>query len=211
MSQKDIVVDQLSKSFGARLAVDNISFSIEHGTIHGILGPNGAGKTTTMRMLAGLTQPSSGKISIMGQGQESEVQFKNLVGLLPEEPPLYLDMTVTAFLLWVAKLHNLKKDQAQYQLDLMLKNLDLKHVSTRLIGNLSKGYKQRVAMASTLIFDPKIIILDEPTVGLDPNLVIDIRSFIKSLKNTKTVLFSSHILSEVEAICDGVPLCTKDA
>lgn len=202
---KILVVDGVTKEFPGRTAVSQVSFEVKKGSIHGFLGPNGAGKSTTMRMIAGLMTPTEGKIVLMGEELTTESHaLKNKLGLLPENPPLYFDMKVEDYLVFVARLHGVR--DVKGNVDKIITTLSLGEVRKRLIGNLSKGYKQRVGLAQALVHDPPFLILDEPTNGLDPEAVVELRDFIKSLALYKTVLFSSHILSEVEQVCDHITI-----
>jgi ABC-2 type transport system ATP-binding protein len=202
---KMLVVDSVTKEYPGRFAVKEASFEVIKGSIHGFLGPNGAGKSTTMKMIAGLLRPTSGKITLMGETVDPEkLSLKNNIGLLPENPPLYLDMPVEKYLLLVARLHRVQKPKERAEK--MMADLSLLDVRKRLIGNLSKGYKQRVGLAQALIYDAPFLILDEPTNGLDPQTVVELRDFIKNLALTKTILFSSHVLPEVEQICDHITI-----
>jgi ABC-2 type transport system ATP-binding protein len=200
-----LVVDELTREYPGRLAVEKASFTVKKGSIHGFLGPNGAGKSTTMRMIAGLLPATSGKITLFGEEMHPENRaLKNKVGLLPENPPLYPDQTVQDYLTFVGDLHRVS--ELRSKLDHVLEELSLTDVRTRLIGNLSKGYKQRVGLAQAIIYDAPFLILDEPTNGLDPQTVVELREFIRKLSQQKTILFSSHILSEVEQICDDITI-----
>ncbi len=202
---KILVVDQVTKEFPGRTAVSGVSFSVNKGSIHGFLGPNGAGKSTTLRMIAGLLVPTSGTISLLGAPVVADkLNHRNLIGLLPETPPLYPDMRVEAYLRFVAKLHRVSN--VSESVDKVLEALTLTGVRHRLIGNLSKGYRQRVGLAQALVFDPPFLILDEPTNGLDPQTVVELREFIKKLSAQKTILFSSHVLPEVEQLCDQITI-----
>lgn len=202
---KILVVDKVTKEYPGRTAVSDVSFSVKQGSIHGFLGPNGAGKSTTMRMIAGLLPVSSGSIRLMGhEVNPSSFNLKNQVGLLPENPPLYVDMTVEKYLSLVAKLHEVKDIKGN--VEKVLKDLSLTEVRSRLIGNLSKGYKQRVGLAQALVYDAPFLILDEPTNGLDPQSVVELREFIKGLAGKKTILFSSHVLPEVEQLCEEITI-----
>lgn len=202
---KILVVDRVTKEYPGRTAVSNISFEVKKGSIHGFLGPNGAGKSTTMKMIAGLMPASSGSITLMGETVSPEkLHLKNLVGLLPENPPLYLDMSVENYLKLVAKLH--RSPRVNEQVDKVMNDLFLTEVRKRLIGNLSKGFRQRVGLAQAIVFDAPFLILDEPTNGLDPQSVVELREFIKRLSAEKTILFSSHVLPEVEQICDQITI-----
>ena len=185
--------------------MNDVSFEVGRGSIHGFLGPNGAGKSTTMRMIAGLLPATAGTITLFGETMTPDHrELKNRVGLLPESPPLYLDQTVEDYLTFVAKLHGVKtiKDSVTRVID----ELSLGEVRSRLIGNLSKGFKQRVGLAQAIVYDAPFLILDEPTSGLDPQAVVELREFIRKLAQDKTILFSSHTLSEVEQICDHITI-----
>jgi ABC-2 type transport system ATP-binding protein len=198
-------VDRLSREYPGRRVVDEVSFEVHQGSIHGFLGPNGAGKSTTMRMIAGLLTATSGKVKIFGEEMNTDRQdLKVRIGLLPENPPLYLDQTVADYLHFVAKLHRLKNQKEK--VNEVLESLSLTEVRKRMIGNLSKGYKQRVGLAQAIIYDAPFLMLDEPTNGLDPQSVVELREFIRALAKNKTILFSSHILSEVEQICDHITI-----
>jgi ABC-2 type transport system ATP-binding protein len=200
-----LVVDDVTKEYPGRVAVSGASFQVKRGSIHGFLGPNGAGKSTTMRMIAGLLPVTAGKIIFMGEELTTERHdLKRQLGLLPENPPLYFDMTVEKYLQFVAKLH--KVNDVKAQVDKVLEDLSLKDVRKRIIGNLSKGYKQRTGLAQALVYDAPFLILDEPTNGLDPEAVVELRDLIKGLAGQKTILFSSHVLSEVEQICDHITI-----
>lgn len=200
-----IEVKNLTKKYGDNLAVDNLSFTIEKGKIYGFLGPNGAGKSTTMNIITGCLAPTSGDVKIDGNDIfENPVKAKRLIGYLPEIPPLYTDMTPLEYLRFVADAKGVAKNVAAVQLEAVMQKTGLLNVANKLIRNLSKGYRQRVGIAQAMIGDPEIIILDEPTVGLDPKQIIEIRDLIKSLCETHTVILSSHILSEIQAVCDYV-------
>ena len=202
---KILLIDRVTKEYPGRMAVSQISFEVEKGSIHGFLGPNGAGKSTTMRMIAGLMPPTSGQITLFGEELHPEKKaLKNKIALLPENPPLFLDMSVEKYLSFVAHLHLVKN--AKMNVEKVMEGLSLTDVRSRLIGNLSKGYKQRVGLAQALVYDAPFLMLDEPTNGLDPQSVVELRDFIKKLAKEKTILFSSHILSEVEQICDHITI-----
>ena len=205
-----IQVKNLTKLYGTHLAVDDISFKVKKGRIYGFLGPNGAGKSTTMNMITGYIAPTIGTITINGHdlGKET-LEAKKCIGYLPENPPLYQDMYVKEYLEFVAKLKKTDKAKRSAEIDEIMKKTGLNDVSGRLIKNLSKGYKQRVGIAQALLGNPEIVILDEPTVGLDPEQIIEIRTLIKSLKKNHTVILSSHILSEISAVCDEVLMIAK--
>lgn len=206
-ADKAIVIEGLTKDYPGRRAVDSLSFSVNKGTIHGFLGPNGAGKSTTLRMIAGLLSATEGKILINGIIQTPENnELKNKLGLLPEHAPLYPELSVKDYLSFVLRLHqNFKKTE----LDRLIHDLQLSEVSNRLIGHLSRGYRQRVGLAQAMIYDPEIIIMDEPTTGLDPHSVAQWREWIKQLTPQKTIIFSSHVLSEVEHLCDDITVINK--
>jgi len=202
---KILVVDSVTKEYPGRIAVRDVSFEVKRGSIHGFLGPNGAGKSTTMKMIAGLVPATAGKITLFGEELSTEnYGLKNQIGILPENPPLFLDMSVEAYLKFVARLHRVANVKAN--VESVLEGLSLKEVRSRMIGNLSKGFKQRVGLAGALVYDAPFIMLDEPTNGLDPQSVVELRDFIKRLAGEKTILFSSHILSEVEQICDHLTI-----
>lgn len=202
---KILVVDRVTKEYPGRTAVSEVSFDVTKGSIHGFLGPNGAGKSTTMKMIAGLMPVSSGEITLMGEKVSPEkLHLKNQIGLLPENAPLYLDMPVQNYLKFVAKLHKAKN--INDQVEKVMSELSLLDVRKRLIGNLSKGYRQRVGLAQAIVYDAPFLILDEPTNGLDPQSVVELREFIKRLAKEKTILFSSHILPEVEQLCDKITI-----
>jgi ABC-2 type transport system ATP-binding protein len=202
---KILVVDGVTREYPGRFAVQNCSFNVTKGSIHGFLGPNGAGKSTTMRMIAGLLPTTAGEIHLFGERMTPDnIKLKNRLGLLPENPPLYLDMKVRDYLEFVAKIHRVPDLQDKVQN--VIKELSLDSVEGRLIGNLSKGYRQRVGLAQAIVYDAPFLILDEPTNGLDPQTVVELREFIKKLSQEKTILFSSHILSEVEQLCDHITI-----
>jgi len=203
-----ITVTQLSKHYGPQKAVDNISFSIQKGEIVGFLGPNGAGKSTTMKMITGYLPADSGTIEVCGlPAGENAVAAKQKIGYLPEANPLYLDMYVKEYLHFIAGVHHIQHPAARVKE--VIDIVGLTPESHKKITQLSKGYKQRVGLAAALVHDPEVLILDEPTSGLDPNQIIEIRNVIKSLATQKTILFSSHIMQEVEAICDRVIIIHK--
>lgn len=204
-----IEVQSLSKRYGKNLAVNNISFTVNDGEILGFLGPNGAGKTTTMNILTGYLSSSSGSAKINGiDVLEDPIKAKKEIGYLPEHPPLYLDMTVKEYLDFIYDLKkcDIKRDEHIAEICRLVK---IDHVYNRLIKNLSKGYRQRVGLAQALVGNPKVLILDEPTVGLDPKQIIEIRTLIKSLGKNHTVILSSHILPEVSAVCDRIIVINK--
>lgn len=200
-----IRVQNLTKKYGDRLALDQVSFSVSAGEVVGFLGPNGAGKTTTMRILTGCLAPSSGTAEIDGKDVfEYPVQTKEKLGYLPETPPLYGDMYVEDYLKYVGRIKRCPVRQLKGQVDSCMRKTGLNQVRSRLIQNLSKGYRQRVGIAQALMNNPDVLILDEPTVGLDPAQVVEIRGLINDLKHHHTVILSTHILSEVEASCERV-------
>lgn len=200
-----IEVKDLVKRYGDHLAVDHISFTVEDGKIYGFLGPNGAGKSTTMNIMTGYLGATSGSVSICGHDiLEEPEEAKRCIGYLPELPPLYPDMTVLEYLTFVAELKKVPKGDRLTQIDDAMELAHVDQVSHRLIKNLSKGYRQRVGLAQALLGFPEILILDEPTVGLDPTQIIEIRDLIKKLAVNHTVILSSHILSEVQAVCDHI-------
>lgn len=199
-----IEVKNLTKRYGSNIALDNISFSVEEGNILGFLGPNGAGKTTTMNIITGYLSASDGVVTVGGYNTlDNPNEVKKMIGYLPELPPLYMDMTVKEYLsfMYDLKKTTLPKDK---HLDEICRLTKIENVYNRLIANLSKGYKQRVGIAQALIGNPPVLILDEPTVGLDPKQIIEIRNLIKSLGRNHTVILSSHILPEVQAVCERV-------
>ena len=200
-----IQVTHLTKMYGERPAVQDISFSVEKGEIVGFLGPNGAGKTTTMKMLTGFMPSSSGTASIAGFDIFKEpMGVKRNLGYLPETPPVYLEMTVGKYVEFAAQLHEVPKAQLKSAVSNAIEKTALGDVRNRIIGNLSKGYRQRVGLAQAIVHNPKVLILDEPTVGLDPKQIIEIRNLIKSFAGDHTVILSSHILPEVTATCQRI-------
>ncbi len=204
-----IKIDHLVKRYGNNFAVDDISFEVGEGEIVGFLGPNGAGKSTTMNILTGYLSSTSGSVSIGGiDVLENPFEAKKLIGFLPEQPPLYLDMTVNEYLEFVCELKNCKLNRQKHIAEVcnVIKISDVRH---RVIKNLSKGYKQRVGIAQALIGNPKVIIFDEPTVGLDPKQIIEIRNLIRALGRDHTVILSTHILQEVQAVCDRIVIINK--
>ena len=205
-----IEVKNLVKRYGDHYAVDHLSFTVEDGQIFGFLGPNGAGKSTTMNIMTGYLAATEGQVLVEGHDiqEEPEAARKN-IGYLPELPPLYPDMTVTEYLLFCADLKKIPKAEREEQLQQALALTHLEDMSARLIRNLSKGYRQRVGLAQAILGFPKIIILDEPTVGLDPKQVVEIRDLIRRLAKSHTVILSSHILSEIRAVCDRVLIIRK--
>ncbi len=200
----------VSKKFGESYAVKNLSFSMHQGEIVGFLGPNGAGKSTTMKMITGFLKPSEGEIFFQGENiRENLLKVKSRIGYLPEQNPLYYEMFVREFLEFTCKLYGVSRKEIPGKVERTLQAVGLSPEAHKTIGQLSKGYKQRVGIAHAIISDPEIIILDEPTSGLDPNQVIEIRNLIREIGKQKTILFSSHILSEVEQIADRVIIINK--
>ncbi len=205
-----IEVSHLTKKYGGHLAVDDVSFTVEDGQIYGLLGPNGAGKSTIMNILTGYLSATSGQVTVAGHPLPEEAdEAKACVGYLPEQPPLYPEMTVGEYLNFVAELKKVPRAQRKEQVHRAARRTGLEKVLPRLIRSLSKGYKQRVGIAQALLGSPKIIILDEPTVGLDPAQVIEMRKLIRELGKAHTVILSSHILSEVQAVCQQVLILSK--
>lgn len=197
-----IEVKDLIKFYGTRKVLHGLSFSIAKGKICGFLGPNGSGKTTTMDILAGLLGPSSGAVKVCDLDVITQTQqVKALIGYLPDNPPLYKEMHVQDFVTHVAQLHRIKSSEIKKHVGDVMEECGVGHVKKRIIGNLSKGYRQRVALCAALVHKPQVLILDEPTEGLDPNQIVHIRTLIQKLANERTVILSSHILSEVQATC----------
>lgn len=193
----------VSKSFGNQKAVDNLSFEVTKGEVLGFLGPNGAGKSTTMKMITGFLKPDAGIISINDYTiEENENQYKNNIGYLSEANPLYKDLYVKEYLSFVADVHKIHNSKSRIDECIQMTGLEKEH--KKKIGSLSKGYKQRVGLAQALLHDPGVLILDEPTSGLDMNQIVEIRSLIQSIKSEKTIIFSTHIMQEVEALCSRV-------
>jgi ABC-2 type transport system ATP-binding protein len=200
-----IKVENLSKAFGPKLAVNDISFEVERGEVLGFLGPNGAGKSTTMRMVTGFIPPTSGKVTVGGHDVvEDPIAVKRLIGYLPENAPGYADMTVHGFLKFVAELRGLKGEERKRAVNRAVELCFLENVLHQSIDTLSKGYKHRTCLAQSLIHDPDVLILDEPTDGLDPNQKHEVRNLIKRMGENKSIVFSTHILEEVEAVCSRV-------
>lgn len=205
-----IEVSHLTKKYGGHLAVDDVSFTVEDGQIYGLLGPNGAGKSTIMNILTGYLSATSGQVTVAGHPLPEEAdEAKACVGYLPEQPPLYPEMTVGEYLNFAAELKKVPRAQRKEQVLRAARRTGLEKVLPQLIRSLSKGYKQRVGIAQALLGSPKIIILDEPTVGLDPAQVIEMRKLIRELGKAHTVILSSHILSEVQAVCQQVLILSK--
>ena len=205
-----IEVSHLTKQYGKHLAVDDVSFTVADGQICGLLGPNGAGKSTIMNILTGYLSATSGQVTVAGHPLPEEADAaKACVGYLPEQPPLYPEMTVQEYLTFAAELKGVKKAERKEQVCRAARRTGLEAVLPRLIRSLSKGYKQRVGIAQALLGSPRLIILDEPTVGLDPAQVIEIRKLIRELGRAHTVILSSHILSEVQAVCQQILILSK--
>ncbi len=202
-----IELKNVTKKYGDFTAVNDVSFKIEKGEIVGFLGQNGAGKTTTMKMITGLAEPTEGEIFI--DGEKITRNSRKKIGYMPENTPLYQDLTVKEFINYMAELKCLKKQERKDQVEKLINDLSLADVQNKLIRNISRGYKQRVSMAGALVGNPEILILDEPTVGLDPKQIIEIRSLIKSLRKNHTVFLSSHILSEISQMCQKVIILNK--
>lgn len=204
-----IVLNSVTKTFGDKVAVDNLSFTVEDGEIMGFLGPNGAGKSTTMNILTGYLSATSGNIIINGVDIfEDPARAKRNIGFLPEQPPLYIDMTVKEYLKFVCDIKEYRQNKTKHIYQICEKT-GIFDVKDRLIRNLSKGYRQRVGIAQALIGNPKVLIFDEPTVGLDPAQIIEIRELIRALGRSHTVILSTHILSEVQAVCDRIVIINK--
>ncbi len=200
-----IEVNNLCKSYGDRQAIDNLNFKIEKGDVVGLLGPNGAGKSTTMKIITGFMAPTSGEARVCGYDVfENPIEVKKRIGYLPETPPLYTEMTVQDYLKFVAELKQVDPTQIKSLVNRALVKAQLLSVKSRLIKNLSKGFKQRVGIAQALVSDPEVLVLDEPTVGLDPKQVSEIRDLIKELRGEHTIILSTHILPEVQATCNKV-------
>lgn len=200
-----IEVKNLTKCYGTHLAVDDLSFTVEEGQIYGFLGPNGAGKSTTMNIMTGYLGATKGEVLINGHDILKEPEeAKRCIGYLPEQPPLYMEMTVSEYLGFAAELKKIPKEKRKAQIEKVMELTKLNPVKDRLIHNLSKGYKQRVGLAQAILGFPQIIILDEPTVGLDPKQIIEIRELIRTLSKKHTVILSSHILAEIREVCDHI-------
>lgn len=200
-----IKVEHLTKKYGEVLALDDLSFEIEEGQVYGFLGPNGAGKSTTMNIMTGCLSATAGSVTIGGHDVFEEPDAaKRLIGYLPEQPPLYMNETPLEYLRFVGEAKGLRGSELAAQIDEVAEQAGTSGVMRRRIGDLSKGYRQRVGIAQALLGEPRVIILDEPTVGLDPIQIIEIRDLIRSLGQSHTVILSSHILSEVQAICDKI-------
>ena len=205
-----IEVKNITKRYGKAVAVENISFTIEDGEIVGLLGPNGAGKSTTMNILTGFLEQTEGEVIIDGfDTLKKPKKAKKEIGYMPEGVPLYTDLTVKEFVTYMAEIKQVDKKSRKEKVEKIIEQTGLKDVEKKLIKNLSRGYKQRVSMAGALVGEPKILILDEPTVGLDPKQITEIRNLIKELGKTHTIILSSHILSEVSQICNKVIIINK--
>lgn len=205
-----IEVSHLTKRYGANKAVDDLSFTIKKGVVYGLLGPNGAGKSTTMNIITGCLGATSGDVRVGGHSIVDEpMEAKKLIGYLPEQPPLYQDMTPKEYLRFVAQAKGIPHKEWNSKLHMVMEKTRIVDVQDRLIRNLSKGYKQRVGIAQALLGNPEVIILDEPTVGLDPAQIIEIRELIRELGKEHTLVLSSHILSEVQAVCDHIMIISK--
>ena len=209
MNNNVVEIKNLTKFYGSNKALDNISFSVKNGEIMGFLGPNGAGKSTTMNIICGCISPGSGSVTVGGfDVLENPKEVKRQIGYLPEIPPLYPDMTVKEYLSFVYDLKKVNFDKEEHLRSIM-ESVQIYDKRDRLIKNLSKGYKQRVGLAQALIGDPEVLILDEPTVGLDPRQIIEIRNVIKDLGKNRTVILSTHILQEIEAVCDSATIISN--
>ncbi len=205
-----IEVKNVTKKYGKAVAVDDISFEIKEGEIVGLLGPNGAGKSTTMNMLTGFIEQTEGEIIVDGYNMlKKPKKAKKEIGYMPEGVPLYMDLTVKEFVTYMAEIKKVNKKERKEKIEKIIEQTGLKDVEKKLVKNLSRGYKQRVSMAGALVGEPKILILDEPTVGLDPKQITEIRNLIKDLGKTHTIILSSHILSEVSQICNKVIIINK--
>jgi ABC-2 type transport system ATP-binding protein len=201
---------QLTKFYDNTPALRDVSFQVEKGEILGFLGPNGAGKTTTMRILTGFIPPTSGTAKVAGfDVLQQSLEVRKRIGYMPENPPLYMDLTVTSFLKFLARLKRVPKSKEKQRIDSVIQKCSLESVTGRLIGHLSRGFRQRVGLAQALIQDPEVLILDEPTIGLDPAQIIEIRQLIRGLAGEHTVILSSHILPEVEQTCGKVVIINK--
>jgi ABC-2 type transport system ATP-binding protein len=205
-----IEVRNLTKRYGERVAVRDLSFEVARGEVVGFLGPNGAGKSTTLRMLTGFLEPTEGEIRVNGfDARRQALELKRSIGYMPEAVPLYLDMRVVEYLRFRAELKGVARRQIEQNVDRALELASVADVKTRIIGQLSKGYRQRVGLADALVADPPLLILDEPTAGLDPNQIRQVRDLVRALSREKTVLLSTHILPEVEAICARVVIIDR--
>lgn len=205
-----IEVRNLTKSYGGITAIENLSFSIQKGEVVGFLGPNGAGKSTTMKIITGFMAPTTGSASVAGYDVfENPLEVKKRIGYLPETPPVYTDMYVKDYLAYVARLKGVEKTRIETQVKEAIEKTNLGSVQKRMIGNLSKGFRQRVGIAQAIVSNPDVLILDEPTVGLDPKQVAEIRHLIKELRGQHTIILSTHILPEVQATCERIIIINK--
>lgn len=205
-----IEVNDLTKYYGQKRAISNVSFKVKKGEILGMLGPNAAGKTTAMRILTCYMPPTAGSATVGGYDIfDQSMQVRQITGYLPENPPLYTDLTVKDYLMFVAKIKGVEKNKTKAEIDTVIEKASIGEVRNRVIGMLSKGFKQRVGLAQCLLNNPQVVILDEPTVGLDPKQIIEIRELIKNLKGDHTVILSSHILPEVEQTCERVVIISE--
>ncbi len=205
-----IEVKGLTKTYGERKAIEDLNFEVKKGEVVGFLGPNGAGKSTTMKIITGFMAASEGQVTVEGYDVfENPVAVKSRIGYLPETPPVYLDMQVKDYLSFAAELKKINSSKRASEIDLAIDKTQLSDVANRLIGNLSKGYRQRVGLAQALLGSPQVLILDEPTVGLDPRQVAEIRQLLKKLRGEHTIILSTHIMSEVEATCERVIIINK--
>ena len=210
MTKITVSAKDLSRRYGSRSAVHNIGFELRQGEVLGLLGPNGAGKTTTLQMLAGCLAPSTGSVEICGINlMEQPRAAKALLGYLPETPPLYKELTVDEYLRLAARLHRVPKNEIAEAIVKAKQRCGLSEVGKRLVGNLSKGYQQRVGIAQAIVHNPRVVILDEPTVGLDPIQIREIRSLIRELGGEHSVILSTHILPEVESVCDRIQIMNQ--
>ena len=206
----EVRIEHLTKRYGEQAAVDDISFEVKAGEVLGFLGPNGAGKTTTMKMLCGLVAPDSGSMLVAGRSVLKEPEaVRQRIGYLPENNPLYLEMPVIDFLVFAARVQGMAESRIGERVAEMVRVCGLDPEKHKRIGELSKGYRQRVGLAQALVHDPDVLILDEPTTGLDPNQIVEIRELIREVGRSKTVIFSTHILPEVEATCDRILIINK--
>jgi len=205
-----IAVDGITKYYGPKLAIDGISFEVKQGEILGFLGPNGAGKSTTMKIITAFMPPTTGRVTVMGYDTvDDSLEVRKRTGYLPENNPLYTDMKVESFLRFVASAKNVKRKSIKASVDNVIMECGLEEVRGRIISRLSRGYRQRVGLAQALINDPPVLILDEPTIGLDPRQIYEIRQLIKDLSGSRSIILSSHILPEVSQLCDRVAIINK--
>jgi ABC-2 type transport system ATP-binding protein len=205
-----LIVNKLTKVYGSQKAVDDLSFEAQQGQILGFLGPNGAGKSTTMKIATGYLSATEGSIIVCGESVATQsLQVRRLIGYLPEHNPLYLDMYVKEYLEFVGNLYQLKGAALKNRIDEMIGLVGIEREQHKKLGTLSKGYRQRVGLAQALIHNPQVLILDEPTTGLDPNQIIEIRDVIRNISQQKTIIFSTHIMQEVQALCDKVVIINK--